>query len=266
MPNVKPKPLHLILGLLLSLAACAPASTPPPTSAPPTATAVPPTATLEPTVSPTPSGPRAVTFTTADGAELSGTLYGNGKVAVIFSNMGDKHEDSWAGVAQAVAEAGYLTLTYDFRYWVNGKIQNSLVKHVSEDLQAAADFVQAQGAEQVVLVGASMGGMATAKTAASAQASAAIIIAAPLDASSVGVVVEDEELRAITAPKLFITSEDDKTVEPEALRAMYELAVEPKELKVFPGTAHGTDLFKTASGPDLQQKILEFIQTHAPVQ
>jgi pimeloyl-ACP methyl ester carboxylesterase len=180
--------------------------------------------------------------------------------------MGDRHEDSWAAFAEKVAEAGYLTLTYDFRYWVNGKIQNSLVKYVGEDLQAAADFARAQGAEQVVLVGASMGGMATAKTAASAQASAAIILAAPLDASVVGVVVQPEELQAITAPKLFITSEDDKTVKPEALREMFELAVEPKELKIFPGTAHGTDLFKTASGPELQEMILEFIQTHAPVQ
>ncbi|MBL8044890.1 MAG: dienelactone hydrolase family protein [Anaerolineales bacterium] len=264
---MNPKSLNLILGLLLSLAACAPVSTlrPTATDEPPTATAAPPTATSQPTATQAPSGPHAVTFTATDGATLSGTLYGNGTVAVIFSNMGDKHEDSWAKVAQAVADEGYLTLTYEFRYWVNGKIQESLVKHVGEDLQAAADFVRAQGAEQVVLVGASMGGMATAKTAANAQASAAIILAAPLDASVVGVVVEvEDELRAITAPKLFITSENDKTVKPEALQTMYELAVEPKELALYPGTAHGTDLFQTASGPELQKKILEFIQTHAP--
>jgi dienelactone hydrolase len=211
------------------------------------------------------AGPRAVTFNTLDGTTLSGTLYGNGKVAVIFSNMGDKHEESWAAFAQTVAEAGYLALTYDFRYWVNGKMQEVLMKHVAEDLSAAVSFVREQGAEQVVLVGASMGGMATAKTAASTQATAAIILAAPLEASGVGVLVQPEEVQAIAVPKLFITSENDRTVEPEALQAMYELAVEPKELVMYPGTAHGTDLFKTESGAELQKKILEFIQTHAPI-
>lgn len=244
---------RLILAGVFSLAACAPATT-----ASPTVTAVPPTAM------PIPAGPRTVTFNTLDGATLSGTLYGNGKVAVIFSNMGDKHEDSWAAFAQTVAEAGYLALTYDFRYWVNGKMQEGLMKHVAEDLRAAVSFVREQGAEQVVLVGASMGGMATAKTAASTQATAAIILAAPLEASGVGVLVQPEEVQAISVPKLFITSENDRTVKPEALQAMYELAVEPKELVIYPGTAHGTDLFKTESGAELQRKILEFIQTHAP--
>lgn len=254
-----PTLIHAATVLALVASACTPVATPAPT-----ATSIPPTTTLIPAVTSAPIGPRAVTFTTADGVTLNGTLDGSGAVAVIFSNMGDKRQASWADFAQAVADEGYLTLTYDFRYWVNGKIQNSLLKYVAADLSAAASFVRGQGVQTVVMVGASVGGMATAKAAADSEAAAIIILAAPMDASNAGVVVALSELQAITTPKLFITSENDKTVDADALREMYTLAVDPKELVVYPGTAHGTDLFQTASGPELQLELLEFIQLNAP--
>jgi len=43
-------------------------------------------------------------------------------------------------------------------------------------------------------------------------------------------------------------------------RALYELAAEPKEWQTYPGSAHGIDLFEGESGPELQQRILSFIQ------
>jgi len=255
-----------LLIAMTTLAACAPAATPTPspteTSTPlPVATATPhPTATRASTS----TGKRTVTFTTADGVTLHGTLYGQGNVAVIFSNMGDQRQDSWAAVAEAVAEQGYLTLTYDFRYWVNDKIDNALAKRVADDLSAAAAFVREQGAQKVVMVGASLGGMATAKAAASNEASAVIIIASPTEAPSLGLVVEISELQAITVPKLFIASESDRTVKAEALKQMYDLAVGPKELHLYPGAAHGTDIFKTENGSDLQARLIAFITSNAP--
>jgi len=243
-----------VSGLLFLLVACATAPSPTPTALSPT---------LAP-VTPTSSAPRAVTFATRDGVTLAGTLYGQGETAIIFSNMGDKHPDSWAAMAQAAADAGYLALTYDFRYWVNGKMDLTLARHVGNDLSAAVDFVRGQGARQVVLVGASLGGMASAKVAAQTQAVAVVIIGSPLNAPSVHLQVEETELQAIHAPKLFITSENDQTVEAAALKEMYTLALDPKELEVYPGTAHGTDIFKTDHGAALRERILTFITTHAP--
>lgn len=250
----------IYLAVILALTACASAApaTLTVTPTPPTASRVP------PTVTPAPAGKRAVTFTTPDGVTLTGTLYGQGRVAVIFSNMGDRHEDTWAEMAQVVSDTGYLALTYEFRYWVNNKIDNALAQHVGDDLSAAVTFVRDQGAEQVVLVGASLGGMASAKVGASAKANAVIMLGSPLSAPSINLRVESSELQAILAPKLFVTSENDKTVAASALKEMYTLARDPKELEVYPGTAHGTDIFNSDQGAKLRDRLLIFITTHAP--
>ncbi len=60
-------------------------------------------------------------------------------------------------------------------------------------------------------------------------------------------------------PKLFITAEHDDTVDPAKMRALFDLAAEPKEWQTYPGTAHGTDLFETENGEELQKRILSFI-------
>ncbi len=256
---------HLASGIVLSvwLAACGAATTPalPPAGIP---TSPPPSPTVQPPTSAPSPDPRPVTFTSADGATLYGTLYGRGSVAIIFSNMGDKHQDSWAAMAGAVADEGYLALTYDFRYWVNGQMEEGLMSHVADDLGAAAAFAREQGVQKIVMAGASLGGMATAKAAAAGEASAVIILASPMEAPGIGLQVELAELQAIAAPKLFITSDNDGTVSPDALRQMYDLAVDPKELFVYPGMAHGTDIFNTEHGTDLQARLIAFITASAP--
>jgi predicted alpha/beta-hydrolase family hydrolase len=234
-----------------------PSATPNPTDTSP------PADTPLPSATPLEAG-RPVTIPVTSGVELAGTLYGEGEVAVVFSNMGDQHEAAWAPVARAMSAAGYLALTYEFRYWVNGRMDADQVQFIADDLRAAARFAREQGAEQVVLVGASLGGMATAKSAADAGAVAVVILAAPMQAPGVDVAVSVEELQAILAPKLFITSEFDDTVAPEALEAMYAQAVEPKQLFVYAGTsAHGTHLLQTEHADDLRARLLEFVAAHS---
>ena len=204
-----------------------------------------------------------VTFTTADGATLHGTLYGSGTTAVIFSTMGAQKQDTWAKMAQATADAGYLALAYNFRFWVTEtRIQDNLRAHVADDLRAAIAFVREQGAKQIVLVGASLGGMATTKVAGEAQAIAVIIMASPLSARGLTVRIEDGELRALTMPKLFVSTEHDAVVAPAEARRTYDQSPEPKELYLYPGTAHGTELFETEHAADLTRRLLVFIGEH----
>lgn len=60
-------------------------------------------------------------------------------------------------------------------------------------------------------------------------------------------------------PKLFITAEHDNIVPAVISRQLFDLAADPKEWQTYPGTAHGTDLFDTEYGEEMQQRILEFI-------
>ena len=252
--------MRLLIGcavMLILIGCAAPNITPAPvpTTAP---TRVAPTATAAPT--PSISASRVVSFTTTDGAKLYGTLYGRGSTAVVFSTMGAQKQATWAKMAQAAADAGYLALTYDFRFGVSEtRIQDNLRAYVADDLRAAIALVRAQGAQRIVLVGASLGGMATAKVAGEAQADAVIIMASPLSAKGLTVRIEDRELQALTMPKLFVSTERDAVVAPAEARRTYDQAPEPKEIFLYPGTAHGTELFETEHAADLIQRLLAFI-------
>jgi predicted alpha/beta-hydrolase family hydrolase len=283
-----------LVWLSLMLAACGTPTTPAPSATPldpPTAQATStaeltatidlgltptvPAGTATATVSPAPSDTplpsatpveagRPVTIPVAEGVSLSGTLYGQGNVAVIFSNMGDQHQATWATVAREFSAAGYLAVTYEFRYWVNNRMDEDQLQFIGEDLHGVVSYVRELGAEAVVLIGASLGGMATAMVAAETDASAVVIMAAPMQAPGVDVAVSVEALQAIAAPKLFITSEFDDTVAPRELEAMYDQAVEPKELFVYAGqSAHGTQLLGTDQAADLRARLLAFVSTHA---
>lgn len=230
-----------------------------PTAPPPIAS---PTAAPAPVI-PTP-GP--VTFATADGTTLTGTLYGAGSTALILSNMGDNDPAAWEREAPLFAKEGYMVLTYSFRYPARtARFTATMAKQTVDDLQAAVAFVRAQGAKTIVLLGASLGGMATAKVAASIQPAAMVVISAPADLLEFDFQVSAAELVAITMPKLLIASEDDTIVPSAATQQMFDLAAEPKEMVVYPGSAHGVQLFATNAAAELRQRLLTFVKTNAPV-
>jgi esterase/lipase len=199
-----------------------------------------------------------VTFDTPDGAKITGELYGSGKTAVIFSVMGNCKQ-GWREFAQLTAAQGLMSFTYLWRgCGVSGIIDNDEMKKFVDDLRGAIDFVRNQGAEKIILAGASLGGCASAKLAVESQADGLIVIASPPEIPQWDFKIEAADVKTDN-PKLFITAENDGTVAASKTRALYDLAVEPKEWQTYPGTMHGTDLFETQSGEELQQKILNFI-------
>lgn len=205
----------------------------------------------------------SVTFATADGAIVHGELYGSGTTAVVFSVMGNC-KPGWREFAQLTAAQGFLVLTYQWHGCreSGGADDDELQKFV-EDARAAINFVREQGAEKVILVGASLGGVASAKLAVESQASGLIVLASPPSIPQWGFEIESSDLDT-EIPKLFITAENDNTVEAEASRALYDMAAEPKEWQTYPGTAHGTDLFEGENQAQLEQRILKFILTIGP--
>jgi len=263
---------YLISSLLLVLNACAAATVP-------TATSIPlqrPTPTIEPLIvtlieSASVAGnstavpleevltSHTVTFDTADGATITGELYGSGKTAVIFSVMGEC-TPGWREFAQLTAARGLMALTYQWRGCRANSVDDVLIRKFLEDARAAIAFVREQGAEKIILAGASLGGCASAKLAVESEASGLIVLASPPSIPQWGFEIQSADLNT-EIPKLFITAENDGTVPAEATRALYDLAAEPKDWQTYPGSAHGTNLFETESKSDLQLRILEFIQS-----
>jgi len=232
---------HAMLAVLLI--GCAPA----PPSAEPTSVA--PTAAAEP-----------VTFAAADGLTVTGRLHGIGTTAVVLSNMGDNDPAAWARFAPTLAARGYSVLTYSYRYPIRTpSLTAAMARGAVDDLRGAVAFVRARGASRVVLIGASLGGMVTAKVAGAQKADAVVVIAAPADRPDFDLRVEDAELSAITGPSLFIASDNDSTVAAVETRRLYDAAPQPKRWQTFASAAHGTQLLNSTLAEDFRRLLLDFV-------
>ena len=200
----------------------------------------------------------SVSFETPDGATITGELYGSGDTAVIFSVMGNC-KPGWRELAQLTAAQELMALTYPWRGCrESGRAEQDELQKFVDDARGAINFVREQGAEKIILAGASLGGLASAKLAIESGASGLIVVASPQSIPEWGFEIEAADLNT-DIPKLFITAENDPTVPASATRELHDLAAEPKEWQVYPGDVHGTDIFETESGEAMQQRILEFI-------
>lgn len=200
----------------------------------------------------------AVTFDTPDGATINGELYGSGDTAVIFSVMGNC-DPGWREFAQLTAAQGLTSLTYLWRGCrESGSMDEDEIQKFVDDLRGAIAFMREQGATKIILVGASLGGCASAKLTVESQIDGLVVVASPPEIVQWGFAIEASDLDS-DIPKLFITAKEDDTVPVEATQELFNLAAEPKEWKTFPGTAHGTEIFDTQNKDEFQQTILEFI-------
>jgi predicted alpha/beta hydrolase len=259
----------LFLPFLVILSACVPSTAVPTTTSIPTIQPSP-TIAITPVESAFASGnPTAaplddllaahtVTFETPDGAPIAGELYGSGETAVVFSVMGNC-KPGWREFASLTAAQGFMALTYPWRGCREGGLADAdELRKFIDDARGAINFVREQGAERIILVGASLGGLASAKLAIESEASGIIIVASPPAISEWGFEIEPADLNT-DIPKLFITAENDPTVPASATRQLHDLAAEPKQWQTYPGDKHGTDLFETESAEAMRERILQFI-------
>ena len=195
-----------------------------------------------------------------DGVPLSGVLYGQGTRAIILSNEGNNDSGPWLPVAQRLAQQGYLVLTFNYRD--QGNSLDQLAVHSLADLRAAIAFMRARNASRLVLIGASLGALDTVKVASVEKSDAIVVISAPIGFQEVQ--LQDSELRKISVPKLFVTSEDNQPFTHDTLH-MFDTTPDPKEKLVYPGTMHGISLFDSASGANLLPSLLQFLQRYVPV-
>ena len=267
----------LLLSFMLILSACAPTIVLTPTSIPGPSVEPSPTLAITPVESAfAPENPtaaplddiissHAISFETPDGATITGELYGSGATAVLFSVMGNC-KPGWREFAQLTAAQGLMALTYPWRGCrESGRADEAELQKFVDDARGAINFLRQQGAEKIILVGASLGGLASARLAIESQASGIVIVASPPAIPEWGFEIAAADLNT-DIPKLFITAENDPTVAASATRQLYDLAAEPKEWQTYPGNKHGTDLFETESGDEMQQRILEFILRIASAQ
>jgi len=200
-----------------------------------------------------------VTFTTEDGIDINGNIFGSGNRWVILSHMRPTTQTSWSDFARYLADNDYIVLTYDFRgYGKSGGSQD--ISNIDKDLEAALDFVRQYDAEKIFLMGASMGGTASLIVSSRQSVDGVISFSSPAEFKGLSAV---DKVGNIDAPKLFIASQGDENAVNSA-NTLFDASPEPKEIEILDGSAHGTFIFEEE--PDnaeiLSQIILDFLDSN----
>ena len=197
-------------------------------------------------------------YIVVDGGEivLNGRLFGaENETLVVLSHMRPSDQTAWFPFAEELADNGYAALTLNFRGYGASEGDQDFDK-LADDLLATVGYMRERGWRDVFLIGASMGGTTALVLAAEERVRGVVALSAPA-------VFESQDalsaVPAISAPKLFIASEED-TAAMISLDELLAAASEPKESEIYPGGAHGTDLFQSEHDLAVRQRILQFLQ------
>jgi pimeloyl-ACP methyl ester carboxylesterase len=214
------------------------------------------------------SNSRAVSFPSRDGVKLDGRLFGDGDTAVVLSHMRPADQRSWFDFAQRLANQGYLVLTYDIRGYCPGgdggcSQGDQDIAQIWQDVVGAIDFVRSQGATDVALVGASMGGTASLVAAGQEGVDVRAVVTLSAPESIEGLVADAALLQREQTNKLFVAGAGDASAADSA-QHLYEISPPPKRVEIVPADDHGTDLLNGSRGEEVKRLIETYLAQFAP--
>jgi pimeloyl-ACP methyl ester carboxylesterase len=198
---------------------------------------------------------------TSDDVQIIAKQFGTGELAVILAHQGTigANQRDWEPFARMIAERGYSAVTLDFRGRGSSRGDINATYYLIRDMRALIDHLHGEGYDRIVCIGASMGGSTCLRTAVEYNLEGVVVIGSLMGTGKPTSTTGDE-LAELTIPKLFITTEDDGFDVPETIKYMYEISQEPKHLRVFPGDAHGTEMFKQSYGEEVTAELLAFLE------
>ncbi len=214
--------LALVVVILVTTVACGQSGPPPPPA---------------PTVAGCPSG--SGTSVAVGGTTVQVQFIGSGPTTVILSNQSDRDRCSWSTFAQTLTRNGFRVALWE--YAAAGPLAG---------LAAITRAVHADGATQVVLLGASEGAKASLITARRLAAPYVVGVVS-LSAEAIlqpGIDVA-QACAGLTAPTLLVTSNDDSYGSTGALKAIRSGLPHAEILRV-PGSDHGVELLTDTAVDD----------------
>jgi dienelactone hydrolase len=208
-----------------------------------------------------------VWFEAADGTRLSGVVLGQGRTGVILAHQRWFNLCSWMPFARNLAEQGYRVLAFDFRgFGASSAPQGVAGRSLDLDVSAGVEYLHRQGADQVVLIGASMGATAALMGAANDQKDGSGGVAAVISISGpsrfygmdAGLAV-----KRMRVPVLFIASSEEGSYT-RAAKVLYGRAgSRSKRMVIVPGRTHGMGLLgEGANAAQIRELVTTFIEEH----
>ncbi|WP_057762033.1 alpha/beta hydrolase [Cytobacillus praedii] len=185
---------------------------------------------------------KAVQFRTEDGVLLSGYVLGEGNQGITLGHANGWMVSSWLPFGERLVDEGYMVMIWEFRNILpSGSSPQSESQRWDLDVLAAAQVLRERGATEILGMGASDGGNATA-------------VAAPHIPDLVGLALLSspknsrgnalEAVAKIDVPAFFAVSSDDPVGNfYDEVKPLYDASVsEQKEFHLLTSYEHGTDL------------------------
>ena len=194
-------------------------------------------------------------FRAADGTKLVGHRFGGLKpgkrTAVVLAHMSEGDLCVWAGYARRLAALGLFAFPFDFRGhgFSEGARNHALAPN---DVVAAVKAVRTLGARKVVVVGASLGGIAALVAAPRLGASIQGVASVSGPAAIAGELDARPAVPKLKVPTLYLAAEDDAyppyDFAAEARELHDSTGTAEKRLQLVPGNLHGTFLVAGSAG------------------
>jgi len=201
---------------------------------------------------------RTVRLTTPDKVSISAELEGKGVKGVVLIHGSGQDHTVWNELSSTLASHEMQVLSVDLRGHGSSKGEADPLK-MEQDVEAAAAYLRAHGAKEVVLVGASMGANLAFLTAAHDKDVSRVVMLSPA--------LNHKGIKASTAlkdygtrPILMIAGADDSS----GINASNMLAdrMEEAQVEVLKEAGIGAKLLNR--DPALEEIIVTWITTPAP--
>jgi alpha-beta hydrolase superfamily lysophospholipase len=162
---------------------------------------------------------RSMWFRASDGVRLYGIEAGAGRTVVVLAHEGRADLCGWLPYVHSLQQAGLRVFAFDFRG--NGQSESpSAYLALGRDLAGAVARVRAEGARDVFLIGASMGGAAVVQNTAGMHVTGRISLSGTRLWPGYGV-NDPVGVRRISAPFLYVGSRDDSNAPLDEARTIF---------------------------------------------
>lgn len=206
----------------------------------------------------------AVQFVTGDGVVLCGYVLGTGSKGITLGHARGWGLKSWLPFGERLAEEGYQVILWEFRNTApSGSSAAGMGQRWDLDVLAAVQVLRERGATEIIAMGASYAGTATAVAAAEIpELAGVVILSAPAHGMEIDAI---SAMESVDAPAFFAVSKKDWQNAPgvyqEHVESLYEACrSDRKEIHIVEGSDHGTDMITVPAEGELGYAVMPTTQ------
>lgn len=194
----------------------------------------------------------------SDDAVIQCDLYGAlpTRRAVVLCHGQSWDATGWRDIAPRFVERGISALALNFRGY-DGSTGTTTYPSVVVDVAAAKRYLRAQGAAEIALVGASMGGYAVLASSFEGDVECVVSLSSPVQA------LDDDLARRVSGRKLFICADADSYGAAPHVAHTFAVVSEPKMLVLYGGREHSAGMFHAPYGGSVIQTMIDFVAATA---